>query len=298
MGLAAVSGNVREAITPARLHNYVKWRKSKGLSEASINRDIKILKHLLTYAVECGFLDLNPIEKFKKLKEELKERQRFTDEQLQAVIAQVRADCIPLFVFIRETGCRREEALSLQHWQIQEESRLVVFSEDTKSKKFRYVPLTDEALQAVNVLPRPKDCPYVFYNPKTQDRWFDCHKPWEESRKQAGIPEIQVKDLRRHFAINLAENGADMHDILQVLGHASVATTEKHSAQFSPRHSAKKILRVLESGKFRNQSTEETKRKQEGMLLRKVRQVKWNKTLKTKLLKWRGRRDSNSRPPA
>ena len=54
----------------------------------------------------------------------------------------------------------------------------------------------------------------------------------------------------------------DMHDIQQVLGHASVATTERHYAQFSPNHSAKKILRVLEGGRNRLDSDEmETNRK-------------------------------------
>ena len=57
-----------------------------------------------------------------------------------------------------------------------------------------------------------------------------------------------MKDLRRHDAIILAEAGADVHDIQQVLGHASVATTEKHYAQFSPKHSARKVLRILEGG--------------------------------------------------
>jgi len=33
-----------------------------------------------------------------------------------------------------------------------------------------------------------------------------------------------------------------------VLGHASVATTEKHYAQFSPKHSARKVLKILEGG--------------------------------------------------
>jgi integrase len=47
----------------------------------------------------------------------------------------------------------------------------------------------------------------------------------------------------------LAESGAAMHDIQQVLGHASVATTERHYAQFSPEHSAMKILKVLEGGR-------------------------------------------------
>ncbi len=238
-----------DVVTLAHLHKYVKHRKSQGLSDATVNREITILKHLLNYAVECGVIESNPVEKFKRLREEQKERPRFSEEQVQKVINAVRPDCRPLFIFIRETGCRREEALSLQHEQIQEESKLVVFSEDTKSKKYRYVPLTDEAIQAVKTLPKLKDCVYVFYNLKTKDRWHDCRKPWEQAREKVGLPEIQVKDLRRHFAIDLAEDGANMHDIQQVLGHASVATTEKHYAQFSPEHSAKRILRVLEGGK-------------------------------------------------
>jgi len=89
------------------------------------------------------------------------------------------------------------------------------------------------------------------------------------------LSEIQVKDLRRHFAIDLAENGANMHDIQQVLGHASVATTERHYAQFSPKHSAKKILRVLQGGKSSKlqakEPEEETKRKQGEKVFRTVR---------------------------
>jgi len=238
-----------DVISLAHLHKYVKHRKSQGLSDATVNREVAILKHLLNYAVECGVIESNPVEKFKRLREEQKERPRFTEDQVQKVIGAVRPDCRPVFIFIRETGCRREEALSLQHGQIQEESRLVVFSEDTKSKKYRYVPLTDEALQAVKTLPRLTECDYVFYNRKTKDRWHDCRKPWEQAREKVGLPEIQVKDLRRHYAITLAEDDANMHDIQQVLGHASVATTEKHYAQFSPEHSAKRILRVLEGGK-------------------------------------------------
>lgn len=33
-----------------------------------------------------------------------------------------------------------------------------------------------------------------------------------------------MKDLRRHYAVKLAEQGASMHDIQQDLGHVSVAT--------------------------------------------------------------------------
>ena len=129
--------------------------------------------------------------------------------------------------------------------------------EDTKSRKFRYVPLTEAALEAVKALPQLEECPYVFYNRKRRTRWGRCRKPWVDARQASGVPELQVKDLRRHYAIRLAEDGAAMHDIQQVLGHASVATTEKYYAQFSPKHSAKKILKVLQGGQFET----ETKRK-------------------------------------
>jgi integrase len=79
-----------------------------------------------------------------------------------------------------------------------------------------------------------------------------------------------VKDLRRHFAIQLAEAGTDMHDIQQVLGHASVATTERYYAHFSPEHSVRKVLRVLEGGR-RTESETETKRKHEQQRLQQVR---------------------------
>ena len=259
-----------DAITLSHLHNYVRHRKSEGLSDASINRELATIKHLLTYAVDTGVIESNAVEKFRNLKEEQKQRPRFSDEEIESVINAVRPDCRPIFIFIRETGCRREEALSVQRWQVHKESETVVFSEDTKSRKYRYAPLTQAALEAVKVLPHIQGCPYVFYNLKSKDRWHDCRKPWEQARAKVGLPELQVKDLRRHFAIDLAENGANMHDIQQVLGHASVATTERHYAQFSPVHSAKKILRVLQGGKA-TEPGEETKRKQGEKVFRQVR---------------------------
>ncbi len=74
------------------------------------------------------------MEQFKNLRENQQERPRFTDEQVDAVIDAVKPDCSPLFIFMRETGCRREEALSLKHWQIQKESGMVIFSDNIKAE--------------------------------------------------------------------------------------------------------------------------------------------------------------------
>ena len=146
------------------------------------------------------------------------------------------------------------------------DSKLVVFSENTKSRKYRYVPLSEAALEAVRALPPLEDCPFVFYDRKTRARWRQCRYAWEKAREAVSLPEIQAKDLRRYYAIHFAESGADMHDIQQVLGHSSVAMTERHHARFSPKHSAKKILKILEGGKsLGGSSNRSPARKQNGM---------------------------------
>jgi integrase len=77
-----------------------------------------------------------------------------------------------------------------------------------------------------------------------------------QARKKEGAPNLRVKDLRSYFASKLAECGAQMHDIQQLLGYASVAAKEKHYAQFSREHSSKKVLRVLGGGKRNGNKTE------------------------------------------
>ena len=62
----------------------------------------------------------------------------------------------------------------------------------------------------------------------------------------AGVPWLQLKDLRQYFAIDLAEAGADMKDIQKVLGHSSVRTTEQFYAKYSPHSAARRVFQVLQ----------------------------------------------------
>jgi integrase len=72
------------------------------------------------------------------------------------------------------------------------------------------------------------------YNPDTGTRWLDVNKPWRESRIAAGYLWLRIRDLRPAFGIKAADKGVPMHFIQSVLGHSSVAVTEKYYANFSP----------------------------------------------------------------
>ena len=71
-----------EAITPAQLHSYVRNRKKRGLANGTINRDIATIKHLFSYAEECGFITSNPIEKFRTLPEDRREQPRYVAQRV------------------------------------------------------------------------------------------------------------------------------------------------------------------------------------------------------------------------
>ena len=239
---------------PLDLASYVKWRKThstdgmttKVISNATVNKDIVIAKHMMSWAEELGLISENPIFRFRRLPEETIERSKPTDEIIDAVFSKIDELVKPVFVFLRETGVRRGEALSLTWDRVRIDDRKVVLNK-TKSGKWRFAFLTDNAIEAVRV--NPPACEYVFYNPRTLTRWYDCKKYWERAREAAGYSWLRVQDLRRAFGIRLAEaEGVEMHHISKALGHSSVTVTERYYAHFSDESSMKRVLKVLEGG--------------------------------------------------
>ena len=240
-----------EEIGPKHFLAYIHWRKENGISNATINRDLTSLKHLMVYASdpEIGALDQNRIAKVKKLEEIREERPRPTDEQIDHLLGCMDLRIRPIIGLIRETGCRLEEGLSLKHTQIRKQDRIVVFSCNTKTCKPRFVPLTDEAIQWIEEMPQLPGCPYVFWHPKSRTRWYNIRKVFNKARKDANFDWFLIKDLRRHYGIILSENGAEMHVIQAMLGHSSVTITEKHYAHFSPHYAARRAFQVLQGRK-------------------------------------------------
>jgi integrase len=203
----------------------------------------------MSWAKLEGYAQTNPLADLKKLPEMQWEGSRPAEAIIDAVFSKLDAVVLPLFTFIRETGCRREEALSLRHGQLDMTNREVLFVGNTKSGKARRVPLTEKAMEAIRAMPRSPHCTYVFYRPDGLKRWHDCRRPWVNARIEAEFPWLLVKDLRRAYAIKLAERGCPMHYIQAMLGHYPVSLTEKYYAQFSPDSAGRAVLMVLEGGK-------------------------------------------------
>jgi integrase len=245
-----------DALQPQHVSQFVAWRKGQKVKNRTINRDLIVLKHMLSWGVRERYLERNPLPEIQRLEEIQWEGQRPTEEIIDAVFAKLDERALPLFVFLRETGCRREEALSLKPDQVNitSDPPVAVFRDNTKNGKSRQVPLTRDAIDAINKMPKGVSN-YVFYHPESLTRWHDCRKVWEEARQAAGFPWLRIHDLRHAYGIKLREGKTEMHDISAVLGHHSIDFTAKHYAKYGPESTAKRVLKVLEGGKSDRIST-------------------------------------------
>lgn len=52
---------------------------------------------------------------------------------------------------------------------------------------------------------------------------------WNTARTAAGLAEVRVHDLRHSFASFLVNAGCSLYEVQKILGHSSVAMTQRYS---------------------------------------------------------------------
>ena len=234
-----------EDISVLNVDKFISSRKRGDASNATINRDLAILFHMYQWALSRGYLTENPLKGVKKLKEDDWVGERPDEATIDTIFSNLPMQSIPVFKFMRETGCRRGEAIGLT-WKQVDYARAIVNFTHTKNGRARQVPLTGAALATLSDMPRYGTT--VFYHPTTLKPWEPntIKRPWQRARKKANSA-LRIHDLRHAYAIKLAEAGCPMHFISEVLGHSSTEFTRKRYARYSPESASRAVLRVLEA---------------------------------------------------
>lgn len=70
---------------------------------------------------------------------------------------------------------------------------------------------------------------YIFANPRTGSPFVSIYYSWHTARKQAGLPELRVHDLRHSFASFLVNAGRSLYEVQELLGHADIRTTSRYA---------------------------------------------------------------------
>ena len=132
------------------------------------------------------------------------------------------ADIIRLLLL---TGCRRSEIVRLRWSEVRGN---VLALADSKTGP-RNVPLNTAARRILEGQ-RERGSPFVFPSPRDAARPRGLNLSlWYRIRKQAGIEDVRLHDLRHTVASHAVMNGVPVPVVSRLLGHSNVRMTLRYA---------------------------------------------------------------------
>lgn len=227
------------AFSPAFLRSFLASLTNKQLARNTLLRKIAALRSFTHYLLEQGTLTQNPFKLLPAPKKEkrlprfltLDEVRRLLDTACQKgpLAARNRA----LFELIYSSGLRRSEVTGLRIADMDFFNGVVKVL--GKGNKERFVPVTDEALKALQDYlstrpsPQPQDALFLNKNgkPLTGDGLAFIFK---NLAIQSGLARrVSPHSLRHSFATHLLNNGCDLRSLQEMLGHKNLSTTQVYT---------------------------------------------------------------------
>jgi integrase/recombinase XerD len=231
-------------VTPRHLTGWLHWLSNEGFTEASQARKLAAMRMLFRHLVKQGRRDDDPTALLGGPKVRRKLPQTLTPAEMERLLAApTGADAYAvrdraMLELFYSSGLRISELCALTLQQVDLENGFVrVFG---KGAKERVVPLGTKARDAVLAYlgsGRPR-----LVKPRTGSELFLSERGKAISRKtlwvivknharRAGIDKPVKPHLLRHsFATHLLGGGADLRAIQEMLGHASIGTTQIYTA--------------------------------------------------------------------
>lgn len=235
--LAVTGGNMPiENVEPGTILEQVILKQKTG---ALSNERRKHLRSFFEYCKVFQGLRQNPVVAIPEVPQDPPRQPVPTHTEIEKMrVASTRQDR-NMIVFASETGGRKEEILRLTFGEDIDLLNSRVRFGNRKNKKrvmrYRWVPLSKEALQVLEDqrkihLP---DSDYVFQQrekkqPNYGGRFTARRRFMRGISKKAKVREMGFHSLRRYYASKLVEQGMDLKQIQVLLGHGSIATTDKY----------------------------------------------------------------------
>jgi len=202
--------------------------------KGTATRTVGLLGGIFSYAIDCGFLETNPVRGVKRFKD--RKGQRYLSQQ--ELIALGRAlnagadqglnqQALAILKLLIFTGARKGEIETLR-WNAVDMEGGYVHLEDSKSGQKAF-PLNAGALEVLISLPRLNSSGFVFPALRGEGHYEGTPKVWRKIRRMAEIEDVRIHDLRHSFASIAVSEGTSLPIIGSLLGHADNATTQRYA---------------------------------------------------------------------
>ena len=229
-----------EEVVYSNIRSWIVVLIEQNISTTSVNRKISALKSFYKFLLKVKQISVNPLLKHKSLKTAKKVQIPFSEKELQDVFSD--NDYSNDFEGIRNrlvielfytTGIRRAELINLKLNSVNDIQKTIRVV--GKRNKERIIPMLDCTLNLLkhykeqrNHLEVIKDKEMLILS-KTGNKVSESfvYRLINDyfstvSKKEKKSPHV----LRHSFATHLLNNGADLNSVKELLGHASLSSTQ------------------------------------------------------------------------
>jgi integrase/recombinase XerD len=240
---AAQGARTPEKIRASHIVDWLGVRREGGLAEATVARGLAAVRMLMRHLVMESRISRDPsaLIAAPSLRQSLP-RTLAVEEVEQLLDAPSGQGWKPerdraLLEVLYACGARVSEAVGLRTGEIEPSLRVLRLT--GKGSKTRIVPLGERARRALEAWmsggrtrrPGAARTPQVFLTksgrPMTR---LDAWRAVKAAAARAGLPtDISPHTLRHSFATHMVEGGADLRSVQEMLGHASIRTTEVYT---------------------------------------------------------------------
>ena len=198
------------------------------------NRVLDVLRQILNHAIVCGHIATNPARNIKRnrgakltrflSREEIRRLHRALDDHAErSESARMQVDIIRLLLL---TGCRKNEIVRLR-WQEVDGDRLNLSDSKTGPRR---VFLNAQARTIIERRMEQADSPWVF--PSVRIPTYpqgDGLSLWYAVRREAGIEEFRLHDLRHTVATHAVMQDVPLPIVARLLGHRNPSMTLRYA---------------------------------------------------------------------
>lgn len=224
------------------VEEYKLYLNAQGLSSSSVSRSLSSLRGLFQYLLAVGLADTNPAKNVHNDKVVRKELNVLTSKEVEALLSQPDVNDIKgirdkaMLELLYATGIKVSELIGLD---LKDLNLSVSCIHCGEGENERLIPLYPVALKAVTtyleksrvILAASTDEVALFVNlfgeRLSRQGFWKILKSYVASAKIT--KDITPHTLRHSFATHLLENGADIHDIQEILGHRDLSSTQRYA---------------------------------------------------------------------
>lgn len=248
----------------------------RGVTKATVNRDVAHLRAAISKAQEWGIVKTHPLKGLKLMKEDSAAIVRYlSDDETKSLLAALEArekhlrasrarynkwladrkhellpdlakvafaDALrPMVLLTLKTGLRRGEIFQLKWADVDlDRATLTVRGDGAKSGKTRHIPITQQTVEVLRQWAGQSDCSGLVFPNRDGAERDNVRKVWAKLLEDAGIKEFRWHDMRHDFASKLVTAGVDLNTVRELLGHSDLKMTLRY-AHLAPERKAAAI---------------------------------------------------------